>query len=119
VRGTPGADEIDLGYSDLGCFGGEIKTPNLDALAKEGVRLSDCKPRLRTTSKVLTVVHTASACSPTRSMLMSGTDNHIAGVGVMSEQRGWDLERWNKRGHEGYLSQSSHCLIRNIANGRL
>lgn len=37
-------------------------------------------------------------------MLLSGTDNHIAGVGVMSEQRGWDLERWNKRGHEGYLS---------------
>ena len=33
----------DLGYSDLGCFGGEIKTPNLDALAEEGVRLSDCK----------------------------------------------------------------------------
>jgi hypothetical protein len=38
-------------------------------------------------------------------MLLSGTDNHIAGVGVMSEQRGWDLERWNKRGHEGYLSE--------------
>ena len=38
-------------------------------------------------------------------MLMSGTDNHIAGVGVMSEQRGWDLDRWNKRGHEGYLSE--------------
>jgi hypothetical protein len=52
-------------------------------------------------------------------MLMSGTDNHIAGVGVMSEQRGWDLERWNKKGHEGYLSQSSHCLIKNIANDRL
>jgi arylsulfatase A-like enzyme len=119
VRGTPGADAADLGFSDLGCFGGEIKTPNLDALAKEGVRFSDCKPSLRTTSRVLTVVHTASACSPTRSMLMSGTDNHIAGVGVMSEQRGWDLERWNKKGHEGYLSQSSHYLVKNIADDRL
>jgi hypothetical protein len=52
-------------------------------------------------------------------MLMSGTDNHIAGVGVMSEQRGWDLERWNKKGHEGYLSQSIDRLIKNIANDRL
>jgi arylsulfatase A-like enzyme len=119
VTDTRGADGIDLGYSDLGCFGGEIKTPNLDALAKEGVRLSDCKPRIRTTPTVLMVVHTASACSPTRSMLMSGTDNHIAGVGVMSEQRGWDLERWNKKGHEGYLSQYIDRLIRNIANDRL
>lgn len=50
-------------------------------------------------------VHTAAACSPTRAMLMSGTDNHISGVGVMSEQRGWDFDRWNKRGHEGYLSE--------------
>lgn len=33
----------DLGYSDLGCFGGEIKTPNLDRLAKEGLRFSDCE----------------------------------------------------------------------------
>jgi hypothetical protein len=37
-------------------------------------------------------------------MLMSGTDNHLAGVGVMSEQRANDFDRWNKRGHEGYLS---------------
>ena len=33
----------DLGYSDLGCFGGEIKTPNLDKLAAQGVRFSDCE----------------------------------------------------------------------------
>jgi arylsulfatase len=32
----------DLGYSDLGCFGGEIETPNIDRLAAEGVRFSDC-----------------------------------------------------------------------------
>jgi hypothetical protein len=50
---------------------------------------------------------------------MSGTDNHIAGVGVMSEQRGWDLERWNKKGHEGYLSQSSSGLFSHEANIRL
>lgn len=33
----------DLGYSDLGCFGSEIKTPNLDALAADGLRFSDCE----------------------------------------------------------------------------
>lgn len=52
-------------------------------------------------------VHAAAACSPTRSMLLSGTDNHLAGVGVMSEQRANDFERWNKRGHEGYLSKAT------------
>ena len=48
----------DLGFSDLGCYGGEIKTPHLDQIAAEGMRLTD--------------FHVASACSPTRSMLLSG-----------------------------------------------
>lgn len=61
----------DLGYSDLGAFGGEIHTPNLDALAKQGL--------------VLTNMYAAPTCSPTRSMLMSGTDNHLAGLGSMAE----------------------------------
>ena len=62
----------DLGFSDLGCYGGEIHTPNLDRLAKDGLRM--------------TGFHTASACSPTRSMLLSGTDNHLAGLGQMAER---------------------------------
>ena len=57
----------DLGYSDLGSFGGEISTPNLDALAQEGVRLSN--------------FHTAPTCSPTRAMMLSGADSHVAGLG--------------------------------------
>ena len=63
----------DLGFTDLSPFGGEINTPNLNKLATgaNGVRLTD--------------FHTASACSPTRSMLLSGTDNHIAGLGQMAE----------------------------------
>ncbi|KAF2226276.1 arylsulfatase [Elsinoe ampelina] len=78
----------DLGFSDVGCFGSEIKTPNIDSLAREGLRFTD--------------FHAAPACSPTRSMLMSGTDHHIAGVGSMAEsirefQRG-------KAGYEGYLN---------------
>lgn len=51
----------DLGFSDTGAFGGEIKTPNIDKLADGGIRFTD--------------FHAASACSPTRAMLLSGTDN--------------------------------------------
>lgn len=47
----------DLGFSDVGAFGGEIATPNIDCLAAEGLRLTD--------------FHAASACSPTRSMLLA------------------------------------------------
>ena len=61
----------DMGYSDIGPFGGEIHTPNLDALAKSGMLFTD--------------FHTAPTCSPTRSMLLSGTDNHFAGLGSMGE----------------------------------
>lgn len=58
----------DLGYTDLGAFGGEIETPNLDALAFSGLRLSN--------------FHTAPTCAPTRAMLLTGADNHIAGLGT-------------------------------------
>lgn len=61
----------DLGYSDLGSFGGEIATPTLDALAKNGLRLTN--------------FHVLPTCSPTRSVLLSGTDNHLAGLGTMGE----------------------------------
>jgi arylsulfatase len=61
----------DLGYSDLGAFGGEIETPHLDALATRGVRL--------------TGLHSAPSCSPSRAMLMSGSDPHVAGLGAMVE----------------------------------
>ena len=78
----------DLGFSDLGAFGGEIDTPHLDALARQGLRFTD--------------FHTAPACSPTRAMLLTGTDHHIAGLGTLDEvasrsQRG-------QPGYEGYLN---------------
>ena len=78
----------DLGFSDLGAFGGEIATPHLDALARRGLRFTD--------------FHSAPACSPTRAMLLTGTDHHIAGLGTLDEvashtQRG-------KPGYEGYLN---------------
>ena len=61
----------DLGYTDLGSYGSEIATPNLDALADSGVKM--------------TQFYASPFCSPTRAMLMSGTDNHLAGFGDMSE----------------------------------
>ena len=78
----------DMGYSDLGCFGGEMNTPNLDALAARGLRGTN--------------FYVAPSCSPTRSMLLSGTDNHIAGIGNMAEWTG-PAQR-GKPGYEGFLN---------------
>ncbi|MGO2135490.1 MAG: arylsulfatase [Marinobacter sp.] len=78
----------DLGYSDIGAYGGEIETPSLDALANEGIRMTN--------------FHTAPTCSPTRSMLFSGTDNHRAGIGNMAELM--TPEQKGQPGYEGHLN---------------
>ena len=84
----------DLGFSDLGCFGSEIKTPNLDSLAKAGVRF--------------TQFYTHASCSPTRSMLLSGVDTHRNGLGNMDE---WTApNQVGKPGYEGYLNDSVATL---------
>lgn len=80
----------DAGYADLGSFGGEIQTPNLDALAAVGVRFTE--------------FNVSATCSPSRSMLLSGVDNHLAGLGNMAEflapnQKG-------EPGYEGFLSEN-------------
>ena len=79
----------DLGFSDLGAFGGEIATPHLDALARRGIRF--------------TGFHSAPACSPTRAMLMTGTDPHLAGIGTMLEVA--DPQFAGAPGYEGYLNE--------------
>ncbi len=78
----------DLGYSDIGSFGGEIETPALDRLAEEGLRVSN--------------FHVLPSCSPTRSVLLSGTDNHVAGIGTMGELITPEME--GHPGYEGYLN---------------
>ncbi|MBN1236936.1 MAG: arylsulfatase [Gammaproteobacteria bacterium] len=78
----------DLGYSDLGAFGGEIPTPNIDALARDGM--------------MLTQFYSSLACSPTRSMLFSGTDNHVAGLGVMGPPQ--DPKLRGQPGYEAHLN---------------
>jgi arylsulfatase len=79
----------DLGYSDIGAFGGEIETPNIDTLAQRGLSATN--------------FYVGPTCSPTRSMLLTGTDNHVAGFGVMSEYTG--PQQKGKPGYEGHLNE--------------
>jgi arylsulfatase A-like enzyme len=62
----------DMGFSDLGCYGGEIDTPNLDRLASEGLRYTQC--------------YNAARCCPTRASLLTGLYPHRAGMGYMADQ---------------------------------
>lgn len=73
----------DMGISDLGAFGSEIETPNLDSIAEQGLRF--------------TQFHVNNACSPTRSMLLTGVDSHLTGYGTM-----FGLETDEQRGKPGY-----------------
>ena len=97
----------DLGYSDIGCFGGEIHTPNLDSLAKEGVRF--------------TQFYNTARCCPSRATLLSGLYAHQTGMGHMVEPKPFpayagDLntrcvtlaEALKPAGYETYLSGKWH-----------
>ncbi|WP_447768081.1 arylsulfatase [Sphingobacterium faecium] len=76
----------DLGYSDLGAYGGEIETPNLDRLASEGLRLRE--------------FYNNSICAPTRASLLTGQYQHKAGVGYFSNDLGLPA-------YQGYINQES------------
>jgi arylsulfatase A-like enzyme len=77
----------DMGYSDIGCFGSEIKTPNLDRLASQGVRF--------------TQFYNASRSCPTRASLLTGLYQHQAGVGDMVNDLGYPS-------YQGYLN--TQCI---------
>lgn len=64
----------DMGFSDIGCYGGEIQTPNIDALAAGGIRFSR--------------FYNASRCCPTRASLMTGLHPHLTGIGHMTNSPG-------------------------------
>lgn len=74
----------DMGYSDLGCMGSEISTPNLDQLAANGL--------------LMTQFYNAGRCCPTRASLLTGLYQHQAGVGDMTENRGVPA-------YQGYLNK--------------
>ena len=80
----------DMGYSDLGAYGSEIRTPNLDALAARGAQL--------------TAYRTSPTCGPTRAMLMSGVDHHRAGLGVNAASLRRLPELRERPGYEGLLN---------------
>lgn len=79
----------DMGYSDLGCYGSEIHTPNLDRLAANGLRF--------------TQFYNTARCCPTRASLLTGLYSHQAGVGHMTQDRGAD-------GYRGDLNRSCVTL---------
>ncbi|MET0284736.1 MAG: arylsulfatase [Polyangiales bacterium] len=90
----------DLGYSDLGVFGGEISTPNIDALASSG--------------RILTDHHSGFTCAPTRSMLISGTDHHLVGLGRMGAGTGAQA---GKPGYEGVLNDRALSIAELLRDG--
>ncbi|MDP4274071.1 MAG: arylsulfatase [Bacteroidota bacterium] len=79
----------DMGYSDIGCFGSEISTPNLDQLAEQGMRM--------------TQFYNASRCCPSRASLLTGLYQHEAGIGDMVGNFGYP-------GYEGYLNHQCITL---------
>src|SRR5687767_12363704 len=90
----------DLGYSDLGCYGGEIRTPNLDALAAKGVRF--------------TQFYNGGRCCPSRASLLTGLHPHQAGVGRMTADTGL-------AGYRGFLTPNTVTipeLLRSAEIGR-
>lgn len=87
----------DMGFSDLGCYGGEIQTPNLDALAENGVRF--------------TRFYNAARCCPSRASLLSGQYPHRAGMGRMVNALEGEL---TKGPYQGYLRQDSIQTIAQV-----
>ena len=75
----------DMGFSDLGCFGSEIETPNIDGLAENGLRFTQC--------------YNAGRCCPTRASLLTGLYAHQAGMGSMTTDEGP-----NHPGYRGHLT---------------
>jgi arylsulfatase A-like enzyme len=87
----------DMGFSDIGCYGSEIRTPNLDRLAESGVRF--------------TQMYNAARCCPSRASLLTGVYPHQAGVGHM-------VADYGQPGYRGFLSKSSATIAEVLsANG--
>jgi arylsulfatase len=80
----------DMGWSDIGSFGSEIRTPSLDKMADAGLKF--------------TQFYVNPACSPTRSSLMTGTDHHLTGMGTNAELLSEEQRKNPEPGYEGYLN---------------
>jgi len=80
----------DMGFSDLGCYGSEIPTPNIDKLAQDGVRF--------------TQFYNAARCCPSRACLLTGVYPHQAGIGAMVSAR------YGNPAYQGYLNNQSMTI---------
>jgi arylsulfatase A-like enzyme len=80
----------DTGFADLGPYGSEISTPNIDQLAAGGIQFTN--------------FHAAAACTPTRGMLLTGVDNHLVGMGNMIEIMADN--QFDQPGYEGFMGYS-------------
>lgn len=85
----------DMGFSDIGCYGGEIETPQLDRLAANGLRF--------------TQFYNTARCSPSRASLLTGLHPHQTGVGILTEDHGPD-------GYSGDLSKNSVTIAEVLRN---
>jgi arylsulfatase len=83
----------DLGYSDLGAFGSEISTPNIDQLATEG--------------RILTNFHTTPLCATSRADLVTGADHHLVGMGTLPEST---IFYPDDIGYDGDLNQNARTI---------
>jgi len=88
----------DMGFADLSSFGSEIQTPNLDALANEGVKLSQ--------------FITSSVCSPSRASLLTGLSPHKVGFGNLAEELAPNQK--NQPGYEGYLTDNAITIAQRL-----
>ena len=86
----------DMGYSDIGCYGGEIQTPVLDGLAEKGIRFSQ--------------FYNAARCCPTRASLLTGLYQVETGIGWMVGNLGYP-------GYEGYLNQQCVTIAEALKRG--
>ena len=86
----------DMGFSDLGCFGSEIKTPNLDKLAKNGLKFSQ--------------MYNTARCCPSRASLLTGVYPHQAGIGHM-------VGNYGISEYQGYLSNNTATIAEVLRTG--
>jgi len=86
----------DMGFSDIGCYGSQIATPNLDRLAREGIRF--------------TQMYNCARCCPTRASLLTGVYPHQAGIGHMVANRGTPA-------YQGYLRDDRPTLAEMLSAG--
>ena len=98
LRAKEGAPNVlfivldDVGFGQIGCFGGPCETPNLDALAKNGLRYNN--------------MHTTALCSPTRSCLITGRNHHSNAMSCITEgSTGYPGGNGNIPFENGFLSE--------------